>query len=155
MGLEELGVALKLDEHIPEVHNNYGVCHIAIGKPELSFPNFARALELRPDFYAVHYQWGYAHALLKNEGAAMREWDLSVRHEPQKRRLPLEPGHCVLPKRPDGRSHCRVPPCRRDAPDPHGRLFQSGTRLREVGQGASRHREGIEKGQTTRAASWL
>ena len=83
LGLEELGVALKLDEHIPEVHNNYGVCHIAIGKPELSFPNFARALELRPDFYAVHYQWGYAHALLKNEGAAMREWDLSVRHEPQ------------------------------------------------------------------------
>ncbi len=83
LGLEELGVALKLDEHIPEVHNNYGVCHIAIGKPELSFPNFTRALELRPDFYAVHYQWGYAHALLKNESAAMREWDLSVRHEPQ------------------------------------------------------------------------
>ena len=82
-GLEELGVALKLDEHLPEVHNNYGVCHIAIGKPELSFPNFTRALELRPDFHAVHYQWGYAHALLKNENAAMREWDLSVRHEPQ------------------------------------------------------------------------
>ncbi len=83
LGLEELGVALRLDEHIPEVHNNYGVCHIAIGKPELSFPNFARALELRPDFYAVHYQWGYAHALMKNVGAAMREWDLSLRHEPQ------------------------------------------------------------------------
>ena len=82
-GLEELGVALRLDEHIPEVHNNYGICHIAMGKPELSFPNFARALELRPDFHAVHYQWGYAHALMKNEGAAMREWDLSVRHEPQ------------------------------------------------------------------------
>ena len=81
-GLEELGVALKLDEHIPEVHNNFGVCHIAIGKPELSFPNFARALELRPDFYTVHYQWGYAHALLKNQGAAMREWDLCLRHEP-------------------------------------------------------------------------
>ncbi len=81
-GLEELGVALKLDEHIPEVHNNYGVCHIAIGKPDLSFPNFARALELRPDFHAVHYQWGYAHALLKNQNAAMREWDLCVRYEP-------------------------------------------------------------------------
>jgi tetratricopeptide (TPR) repeat protein len=81
-GLEELGVALKLDEHIPEVHNNFGVCHIAIGKPELSFPYFSRALELRPDFHAVHYQWGYAHALLRNQGAAMREWDLCVRHDP-------------------------------------------------------------------------
>lgn len=81
-GLEELGVALKLDEHIPEVHNNFGICHIAIGKPELSFPNFARALELRPEFYAVHYQWGYAHALLRNQAAAMREWDLTLRHEP-------------------------------------------------------------------------
>ncbi len=81
-GLEELGVALRLDEHIAEVHNNFGVCHIAIGKPELSFPNFARALELRPDFHTVHYQWGYAHALLKNQGAAMREWDLSIRYEP-------------------------------------------------------------------------
>ena len=81
-GLEELGVALKLDAHIPEVHNNYGVCHIAIGKPELSFPNFSRTLELRPDFHAVHYQWGYAHALLKNQNAAMREWDLCVRYEP-------------------------------------------------------------------------
>ncbi|MGI4789180.1 MAG: tetratricopeptide repeat protein [Janthinobacterium lividum] len=81
-GVEELGVALKLDEHIPEVHNNYGICYIAMGKPELSFTHFARALELRPDFYAVHYQWGYAHAILKNQGAAMREWDLSVRHQP-------------------------------------------------------------------------
>jgi len=81
-GLEELGVALKLDEHIAEVHNNFGVCHIAIGKPELSFPNFARTLELRPDFTAVHYQWGYAHALLKNQGAAMREWDLCIKYEP-------------------------------------------------------------------------
>ena len=81
-GLEELGVALKLDEHIPEVHNNYGICHIALGKPELSFTNFARTLELRPDFHAVHYQWGYAHALMKNQAAAMREWDLCVRYEP-------------------------------------------------------------------------
>ncbi len=81
-GLEELGVALKLNEHIAEVHNNFGVCHIAIGKPELSFPNFARTLELRPDLTAVHYQWGYAHALLKNQGAAMREWDLSLKYEP-------------------------------------------------------------------------
>lgn len=82
-GLEELGVALGLDEHIPEVHNNFGICHIAIGKPELSFPNFSRALELRPDFHFVHYQWGYAHALLKNQAAAMREWDLTLRFEPQ------------------------------------------------------------------------
>ncbi len=82
-GLEELGVALGLDEHIPEVHNNFGVCHIAIGKPELSFPNFSRALELRPGFHAVHYQWGYAHALMKNQAAAMREWDLTLRFEPQ------------------------------------------------------------------------
>ena len=81
-GLEELGVALKLDEHLPEVHNNYGVCYIAMGKPDLSFSSFARALELRPEFHAVHYQWGYAHALLKNQSAAMREWDLSVRYEP-------------------------------------------------------------------------
>jgi tetratricopeptide (TPR) repeat protein len=81
-GLEELEIALKLDEHIPEVHNNYGVCYITMGKPELSFPHFARALELRPDFHAVHYSWGYAHAVLKNLGAAMREWDLSARHEP-------------------------------------------------------------------------
>ena len=81
-GLQELEIALKLDETIPEVHNNFGVCHIAIGKPELSFPNFSKALELRPEFHAVHYQWGYAHALLKNQGAAMREWDLCVRYEP-------------------------------------------------------------------------
>ena len=81
-GLEELGVALKLDDHLPEVQSNYGICYLTLGKPELSFPHFARALELRPDFHAVHYQWGYAHALLKNQGAAMREWDLSVRHEP-------------------------------------------------------------------------
>ena len=81
-GLEELGVALKLNDHLPEVHNNYGICHIALGKPELSFPNFAKALELRPEFHVVHYQWGYAHALLKNHNAALREWDLSVRFEP-------------------------------------------------------------------------
>ncbi len=81
-GLEELGTALKLDEHIPEAHNNFGLCYIGIGKPELSFSSFSRALELRPDFHVVHYQWGYAHALMKNQGAAMREWDLCVRYEP-------------------------------------------------------------------------
>ena len=81
-GLAELGTALKLDEHIPEAHNNFGLCYLGIGKPELSFASFSRALELRPDFHAVHYQWGYAHALMKNQGAAMREWDLCVRYEP-------------------------------------------------------------------------
>ncbi len=47
-GLEELGVAAELDEHISEVQNNYGVCYIALGKPDLALPHFKRVLELTP-----------------------------------------------------------------------------------------------------------
>ena len=66
VGLEELGIAVRLDEHLSEVHNNYGVCYISLGKPELALPHFKRVLDLTPEFHAVHYQWGYAHANLKN-----------------------------------------------------------------------------------------
>ncbi len=80
-GLEELGIAVRLDEHLSEVQNNYGVCYIALGKPELSLAHFKRVLELTPEFHAVHYQWGYAHANLKNQDSALREWELTARYE--------------------------------------------------------------------------
>ena len=80
-GLDELGIALKRDEHLPEAHNNLGLCYIALGKPELALPHFKRALELKPDFYAVHFQWGCAHAALHNPEGALREWELSAKHE--------------------------------------------------------------------------
>ena len=81
VGLDELGIALKTGEHLPEVHNNCGLCYVALGKPELALPHFKRALDLRPDFHAVHYQWGCAHAALQNPEGALREWELSARHE--------------------------------------------------------------------------
>ena len=81
-GLDELGIALKRDEHLPEVQNNLGLCYIALGKPELALPHFKRALDLKPDFHAVHYQWGCAHAALHNPDGALREWELAAKHEP-------------------------------------------------------------------------
>lgn len=81
-GLDELGIAAGLDEHISEVQNNYGICYIALGKPDLALPRFKRTLDLNPDFHAVHYQWGYAYANLKSYDSALREWELTVRHEP-------------------------------------------------------------------------
>ena len=82
VGLDELGIALKTGEHLPEVHNNLGLCYIALGKPELALPRFKRALDLNPDLHAVHFQWGCAHAALHNPEGALREWELSARHEP-------------------------------------------------------------------------
>ena len=81
-GLEELGIAVRLDEHVPEVQNNFGICYIALGKPELSLSHFKRVQDLKPEFQAVHYQWGYAHAALKNVDSALREWDLTAKAEP-------------------------------------------------------------------------
>jgi len=81
-GLDELGVALKMDDRLPEVHSNLGLCYIALGKPELALPHFGRALELKPGFHAVHYQWGCAHAALHNSDGALREWELVAKHEP-------------------------------------------------------------------------
>ncbi len=82
VGLDELGIALKRDERLPEVQNNLGLCYIALGKPELAGPHFGRALELKPDFHAVHYQWGCAHAALQNPEGALREWEMGAKHEP-------------------------------------------------------------------------
>lgn len=82
VGLDELGIALKRDGHLPEVQNNLGLCYIALGKPELAGPHFGRALELKPDFHVVHYQWGCAHAALQNTDGALREWELTAKHEP-------------------------------------------------------------------------
>ena len=81
-GMNELAIAAKLDEHLPEVQNNYGVCYISLGKPELAVPCFKRALDLNPEFHAVHYQWGYALASQKLQDSALREWDLSTKYEP-------------------------------------------------------------------------
>jgi len=82
VGLDELGIALKTGEHLPEVQNNCGLCYLALGKPELALPHFKRALDIRPDFHVVHFQWGCAHAALQNPEGALREWELSARHEP-------------------------------------------------------------------------
>ncbi len=80
-GMNELAIAAKLDEHLPEVQNNYGVCYISLGKPELAVPCFKRALDLNPDFHVVHYQWGYALALQKLQDSALREWELATKYE--------------------------------------------------------------------------
>jgi len=80
-GMNDLAIAAGLDEHLPEVQNNYGVCYISLGKPELAVPCFKRALDMNPDFHAVHYQWGYALAQQKLQDSALREWELSTKHE--------------------------------------------------------------------------
>ncbi len=80
-GMNDLAIAAKLDEHLPEVQNNYGVCYLSLGKPELAVPCFKRALDLNPDFHAVHYQWGYALALQKLQDSALREWALATKYE--------------------------------------------------------------------------
>ncbi len=82
MGMEELGIAIKMNAHLPEVENNYGICYVALGKPELAPPHFKRALDLNPDFHTVHYQWGCALAAMKQQDSALREWDLAAKHEP-------------------------------------------------------------------------
>jgi tetratricopeptide (TPR) repeat protein len=82
MGMEELGIAIKMGAHLPEVENNYGICYVALGKPELAPPHFKRALDLNPDFHTVHYQWGCALAAMKQQDSALREWDLAARFEP-------------------------------------------------------------------------
>lgn len=82
VGLDELGIALKMDEHLSEAQSNYGLCYIALGKPDLALPHFKRALDLKPSFHAVHYQWGCAHAALHNVEGALREWELTAKHEP-------------------------------------------------------------------------
>jgi len=81
-GLDELGIAVGLDQHISEVQNNYGICYIALNKPDLALTRFKLALELNPEFHAVHYQWGYAYANLKNVDSALREWEITARYEP-------------------------------------------------------------------------
>jgi len=82
VGLDELGIALKRDERLPEVHSNLGLCYIALGKPELAGPHFKRALDLKPDFHIAHYLWGCAHAALHNPDGALRAWELTAKHEP-------------------------------------------------------------------------
>jgi len=82
LGLEELGIAAKMDAHVAEVQNNYGICYISLGKPDLAPPHFKRALDINPDFHAVHYQWGCALAAMKQQDSALREWDLAARFEP-------------------------------------------------------------------------
>ena len=80
-GMNELAIAAKIDEHLPEVQSNYGICYISLGKPELAVPCFKRALDLNPEFHAVHYPWGYALAQQKLQDSALREWELATKYE--------------------------------------------------------------------------
>ena len=77
-------------------------------------PHFKRALELKPDFYAVHYQWGLALANQKATGFGSQRMGADG---------PLRACECRLPCQP--RESCFIKKARLTKPLPSSAMSSS------------------------------
>lgn len=79
---DELQIALKLDDGLPEAHNNYGLCQMGLGHPETALLHFRRTLDLNSDLGTVHYHIGCVYAHLTQFDPALKEFELAAKSEP-------------------------------------------------------------------------
>ena len=80
--VDELTVAMVLDNSIAAYHHNYALCQLELGSHETAMKYFMRAIALDPQVKKSHFHLGYVYAKSDQLALAIKEWEIAAKREP-------------------------------------------------------------------------